>query len=80
MAKHGVVKFLHDIVNKVWYNDLKDADTFYMKVTPLNIITLLYANNGGSHAHDMTTLRTNMSQYYVQADSITQFIMMMEDT
>jgi hypothetical protein len=30
-AKRGAAKFLHDIVDEVWYNDLKDADTFYTK-------------------------------------------------
>jgi hypothetical protein len=65
----------------VWYNDLKDADTFYTKVTSLNIIALLDTNRGGMHDLNMIALQNNMSQYYVQADGIPQFIMvmMMED-
>ncbi len=27
-AERGAAKFLHEVVNEVWYNDLKDADTF----------------------------------------------------
>ncbi len=42
-------------------------------------MALLDANSGGFHALDMITLRTNMTQYYVQADGIPQFIIMMED-
>ncbi len=42
-------------------------------------MTLLDANSGGLHAVDMITLCTNMIQYYVQAKSIPQYIVMMED-
>jgi hypothetical protein len=69
-AEHGATKFLHKVVDKVWYNDLKDADTFYTKVLALKIMAFLDANSGGLHAVDMITLRTNMHGYYVQADSI----------
>ncbi len=79
VAKRGVAKFLHDIVDEIRYNDLKDADTFYPKVKALNSMALLNANSGGLHAINMITLRTNMMQYYVQADGIPQFIVMMED-
>ncbi len=78
-AKWGVAKFLHDVINKIRYNNLKDADTFYTKVTALDIMALLDANSGGLHAINMITLHTNMMQYYVQADGIPQFIVMMED-
>ncbi len=70
MAEQGVSKFLCDVVDKIWYNDLKNADTFYMKVTTIDIMALLDAISGGIHALDMITLHTNMTQYYVQADGI----------
>jgi hypothetical protein len=78
-AERGVAKFLRDVVDEIWYNDLKDADTFYTKVTAIDIMALVDANSGGLHAVDMISLRTNMTQYYVQADGILQFIVMMED-
>jgi hypothetical protein len=78
-AKHGAAKFLCEMVNKVWDNDLKDADTFYTKVTALEIMTFLDTNSGGLHALDMISLRTNMHQYYTQADGIPQYISMLED-
>jgi hypothetical protein len=79
VAERGVAKFLRDVMDEIRYNDLKDADTFYTKVTAIDIMALLDANSGGLHAVDMTSLRTNMTQYYVQADGIPQFIVMMED-
>ncbi len=68
----GTSKFLRDSVKEVWYNDLKDADTFYKKVSALEIITFLDADSGGLHAVDVHT-------YYVQADGIPQYINMLED-
>ena len=78
-AERGAAKFLRDVVDEVWYNDLKDADAFYTKVTALEIIAYLDANSGGLHAIDMIALRTSMHQYYVQADGIPQYIIMLED-
>ena len=78
-AERGCAKFLRDVVDEVWYNDLKDADTFYTQVTALDIITFLDLNSGGLHAVDMISLRTNMHQYYTQADGVPQYIIMLED-
>jgi hypothetical protein len=30
-AKRGVAKFLHNVIDKVWYKDLKDAKTFIQR-------------------------------------------------
>jgi hypothetical protein len=72
-------KLLCNIVDEIWYNDLKNANTFYTKVTAINIMSLLNAISGELHALDMILLCTEMMQYYVQADGIPQFIAMMED-
>ena len=48
-------------------------------MTALKIISFLGANSGGLHAIDMISLHTNMHQYYVQADGIPQYIIMLED-
>jgi hypothetical protein len=78
-AKRGVAKFLHKAIEEVWYSNLKDAETFYTKVTAMDIMSLLDANSRGLHTIDMIGLRTNMQQYYSQADGIPQFVNMMED-
>ncbi len=46
-AKHGIAKFLHNVVDKIWYNNLKDAKTFYTNVMALEIMAHLNANSGG---------------------------------
>ena len=78
-AKRGIAKFLRNVVDEIWYNDIKDADLFATKVTATDIMALLDANSGGLHAVNMITLHTNMIQYYVQAEGIPQFIVMTED-
>jgi hypothetical protein len=78
-AERGVAKFLRNVVDEIWYNDLEDANLFYTNVTAIDIMALLDANSGGLHAIDMITLCTNMIQYYVQAEGIPQYIVMMED-
>ncbi len=45
-AERGVAKFLRDVVDDIWYNDLKDAKTFYTKVMAIKIMALLDANSG----------------------------------
>ena len=75
-AKRGAAKFLCETVDVVWYNDLKDADTFYTKVMARKIIAFLDANSRGLHAINMISLRTNMHNYYTQADGIPQYINM----
>jgi hypothetical protein len=78
-AERGVARFLREVVDNLWINDLKDADTFYTKVTALQIIAHLDANSGGLHAIDMIALRTAMHGYYDQADGIPQYIALLED-
>jgi hypothetical protein len=78
-AKRGAAKFLCKVVDEVWYNDLKEANTFYTKVMAREIFALLDANSGGLHAIDMISLRTNMHNYYTQADGIPQYINMLGD-
>jgi hypothetical protein len=45
----------------------------------INIMALLDANSRGLHALNMILLYTDMMQYYVQADGLPQFIVMMNN-
>jgi hypothetical protein len=60
-GKCGVAKFLCNIVNEIWYNNLKDAETFYTLVTVLEIMANLDANSRGLHAINMISLCSNMT-------------------
>ena len=60
-AKRDVAKFLHNVFDKIWYNNLKDAETFYTKVMALEIMAHLNANSRGLHVVDMISLCLNMT-------------------
>jgi hypothetical protein len=72
-------KFLRNVVDEIWYNNFKNSGTFYTKVTTIDIMALLDANSRGLYALGMISLHTDMMQYYMQADGIPRFIVMMED-
>ena len=57
-------------MDDLWINNLKDANTFYTKVTALQIMAHLNANSGGLHAINMIALQNAMQVYYDQADGI----------
>jgi hypothetical protein len=78
-AKCSAAKFLCKVINEVWYNNLKNADTLYTKVMACKIIAFLDANSGRLYTINMISLRTNIHNYYTQADGIPQYINMLED-
>jgi hypothetical protein len=47
-AERGCSKFLRDVVDEVWNNDLKDADTFYTQVMAQDIIPSSIVTAGAS--------------------------------
>ena len=55
-AERGVARFLREVVDNLWINNLSNADTFYTKVTALQIMMHIDANSGGLHAIDMIAL------------------------
>jgi hypothetical protein len=79
VVKQGMSKFLCNVMDEIWYNDLKNANTFHTKVMAIDNMSLLDANSGGLYALNMILPCTDMMQYYVQADGIPQFIIMMEN-
>jgi hypothetical protein len=69
-AKRATVKSLQDLVDKTWYKDLKDAESFYTKVTAFDLLDHLNRNCGGLHAIDLVHLNTAMMGYYAEAEDI----------
>jgi hypothetical protein len=51
-AERGVTKFLRNVVSKIWYKDLEDADLFYTKVTAIDIMALLRRHDYPPHEYD----------------------------
>ena len=43
-AKNGFVNLFHTIVDETWYQDLKDANTYYSEVTETNMLVHFRTN------------------------------------
>ena len=55
-AEHGVVELIRDIVNELWYKDLKSIDTFYTHVTGYDLLRHLETNCGGLQPTEFVSL------------------------
>jgi hypothetical protein len=79
-AERATAKFIRDIVDEIWYRDLRHARSFYTNVTAKQLIDHLDANCGGLHPSELVNLPTEMMSYYAKADGIPEYIDMLEET
>jgi hypothetical protein len=73
-AKRGVVKFIRDIVDELWYKDLKSIDAFYMHVTGFDLLRLLESNCSGLHPTELVSLSQDMLGFYARTNGILENI------
>jgi hypothetical protein len=78
-AERGVVKFIRDIVNKLWYTNLKSIDTFYTHVTGYNLLCHLETNCGGLHPTELVSLPQDMLGFYARTNGIPEYIDELEE-
>ena len=78
-AERATAKFIRDIVDEIWYRDLRHARSFYTNVTAKQLIDHLDANCGGLHPSELVNLPTEMMSYYAKADGIPEYIDMLEE-
>ena len=67
-------KSIMEVVNKTWYKELKDPDTFYMIVTDLKLLDHLTEFCSGLHAVDTVDILQLMKTLYADSEIIPQFI------
>ena len=66
------------VVDETWYKELKDPDTFYMKVTALKLIDHLTEFCAGLHTVDAVDIPHIMKSLYKDSEGVPQFINAME--
>ena len=66
------------VVDKTWYKELEDPDTFYMKVTALNFLDHLAEFCGGLHTVDAVDIPHIKKSLYRDSEGVPQFINAME--
>ena len=74
----GIMRFLTTNVDKMWYQELENAETFYTKVTALKLTEHLRKCSGGRHAIDTVNIMYDTHQYFDEAASIPVYINMIE--
>lgn len=75
-----MTKLIRDVVDEIWYKDLKHPCSFYTTVTAAQLLEHLDANCGGLHPIDLINLPMDMMTYYATAKGIPEYINMLEDT
>ena len=66
------------VVDKTWYKELEDSDTFYTNVTALKLLGHLTEFCSGLHAVDGVDILQVVKTLFIDAEGIPQFINAME--
>ena len=74
-----MAKFIRDVVDEIWYRDLRHARSYYTNVTAKQLMDHLDANCGGPHPSELVSLPTEMMGYYADAEGIPEYINRLEE-
>ena len=77
VADMGTMRFLTMIIDKTWYRELENSETFYIEVTAFKLMDRLLKFSGGCHTIDAVYIMSDMKQYFDEAESIPVYINMM---
>ena len=66
------------VVDKTWYKELKEPDTFYKKVTALKLLDHLTDFCAGLHKVDAVDISKLMKELYKDSEGVPHFINAME--
>ena len=69
--------FIMSIVKDKWFKELEDLDTFYTKVTTIQLLDHLKEHCSWLCAVDAVKILQIMQSFYKEAEGIPQFINMM---
>ena len=70
--------FIMEVVDKTWYKELEDPDTFCTKFTALKLLDHLTKFCSGIHIVDAVNIPQLINTLFTDADGIPQFIDAME--
>ena len=77
-AERATAKFIRDMVDEMWYRDLRHDQSLYTTVTAAALLHHLDTNCGGLHPSELVNLPTEMLGYYAIAEGIPEYISMLE--
>ena len=77
-ADNTCKNFIMEVVDKTWYNELEEPDTFYTNVTALKLLDHLTKFCSGLHTVDAVGIYQVMKNLFSNAEGIPKFINEME--
>ena len=78
MADNSCKNFIMDVVDKTWYKDLEEPDTFYTNVVALKLLDHLTEFCSGLHAVNAVDIPEVMKTLFSDDEGIPKFINTME--
>jgi len=78
-AERGVCQFIQQAYDETWYKGLFNPHTMYSKVKAIEFLRHLRENAGGLHAIQAVDIPSTLPAFYVNADTIYDYIIAMED-
>ena len=78
-TRHGCRQLILHVIPETTIISLKDEDTFYELVTPLDLLAHIAASIGGLEVTDVVTLLGDLPKYWPSDPRVPQFIMRMDD-
>ena len=78
MANNACRNFIMVVVDKTWYKELEDPDTFYTNITALKLLDHLTEFCSGLHIVDTVDIPQVMKNIFSNVEGIPQFINSME--
>ena len=73
-ADNACCSFIMTVVDETWYKELEDPDTFYTKVTAINLLEHLTEFCAGLHTVEAVDIPQLMKELYKDSDGVPQFI------
>ena len=70
--------FIMAVIDKMWYKEIEDPDTFYTKFTALKLMDHLTEFCAGIHTMDAVDIPQLMKMLYKDSDGVPQLINAME--
>ena len=79
-ARRETTQFVLDVVADTWFRELRDSDSLYTKVFPMDIFSNFQVGCTGRHALELLALHNEMHRYHLEVEVIPEYINMVEDT
>lgn len=73
---YKAAKFIHDVIDELWYQDLRHTRSFNINITARKLLKHL---DGSLYPRELVSLPTEMLGYYAEVEDIPEYINMLKE-